>query len=131
MSVQVLVIYIFLEISPCPLSFQMYWNKAVRVCYVLVSQLCLTLWDPMDCSLPGSSVHGLLQARVLKLSSQWLRLCTPNAEGPGSNPGQETRSHMLQLSICRLEQRSRMPQLRVCMPDEDQRSCVATKTWHS
>ena len=31
-----------------------------------VSQLCLTLSDPMDCSLPGSSVHGLLQARVLE-----------------------------------------------------------------
>ena len=25
---------------------------------------------------------------------QWLRLCTPNAGGPGSIPGQETRSHM-------------------------------------
>ena len=29
-------------------------------------QLCLTLWDPMDCSPPGSSVHGILQARVLE-----------------------------------------------------------------
>ena len=28
---------------------------------------------------------------------QWLRLHTPNAEGPGSIPGQGTRSHMLQL----------------------------------
>ena len=27
---------------------------------------CLTLWDPMDCSLPGSSVHGILQARILE-----------------------------------------------------------------
>ena len=27
-------------------------------------QLCLTLCDPMDCSLPGSSVHGILQARI-------------------------------------------------------------------
>ena len=27
---------------------------------------CLTLNDPMDCSLPGSSVHGILQARVLE-----------------------------------------------------------------
>ena len=47
LSVQVLVIYIFLEISPCPLSFQMYWNKAVRVCYVLVLScvwLCGTPW---------------------------------------------------------------------------------------
>ena len=31
-----------------------------------VTQLCLTLCDPMDCSLPGSSVHGILQARVLE-----------------------------------------------------------------
>ena len=29
-------------------------------------QSCLTLSDPMDCSLPGSSVHGILQARVLE-----------------------------------------------------------------
>ena len=31
-----------------------------------VIQLCLTLCDPMDCSLPGSSVHGIFQARVLE-----------------------------------------------------------------
>ena len=33
---------------------------------VLVAQSCLTLCDPMDCSLPGSSVHGILQARILE-----------------------------------------------------------------
>ena len=31
-----------------------------------VAQSCLTLSDPMDCSLPGSSVHGIFQARVLE-----------------------------------------------------------------
>ena len=31
-----------------------------------VAQLCPTLCDPMDCSLPGSSIHGILQARVLE-----------------------------------------------------------------
>ena len=31
-----------------------------------VSQSCLTLRDPLDCSLPGSSVHGIFQARVLE-----------------------------------------------------------------
>ena len=31
-----------------------------------VAQSCLTLSDPMDCSLPGSSVHGICQARVLE-----------------------------------------------------------------
>ena len=33
---------------------------------VLVAQLCLTLWDPMDYSPSGSSVHGILQARILE-----------------------------------------------------------------
>ena len=31
-----------------------------------VTQSCLTLCDPMVCSLPGSSVHGIFQARVLE-----------------------------------------------------------------
>ena len=31
-----------------------------------VAQLCPTLIDPTDCSLPGSSVHGIFQARVLE-----------------------------------------------------------------
>ena len=31
-----------------------------------VTHSCLTLSDPMDCSLPGSSVHGIFQARVLE-----------------------------------------------------------------
>ena len=33
---------------------------------MLVAQSCLTLFDPMDCSLLGSSVHGILQARILE-----------------------------------------------------------------
>ena len=31
-----------------------------------VAQLCPTLGDPMDCNLQGSSVHGILQARILE-----------------------------------------------------------------
>ena len=31
-----------------------------------IAQLCLTLQDPVDCSLPGSSAHGVFQARVLE-----------------------------------------------------------------
>ena len=43
-----------------------------------VTQSCLTLRDPMDCSLPGSSVHRIFQARVLEwgaiaFSSMWAR----------------------------------------------------------
>ena len=49
-----------------------------------VAQSCLTLCDPRDCSTPGSSVHGISQARILEwvaisFSSSrffaWLRLC--------------------------------------------------------
>ena len=41
---------------------------------VLVTQSCQTLHDPMDCRLPGSSVHGILQARILE------RLPYPSSE---------------------------------------------------
>ena len=40
--------------------------KLISVLYVLVTQSCLTLRNPMDCSPPGSSVHGILQARILE-----------------------------------------------------------------
>ena len=42
-------------------------TKSFRVkVKVLVIKLCLTLRNPMDCSPPGSSVHGILQARILE-----------------------------------------------------------------
>ena len=34
------------------------------MCACLVAQSFLTLCDPMDCSPPGSSIHGILQARI-------------------------------------------------------------------
>ena len=40
-----------------------------------VAQSCPTLSDPMDCSLPGSSVHGIFQARVL----EWVATAFSNA----------------------------------------------------
>ena len=55
---------------------------------VLVVQLCPTLWDPMDCSPPGSSVHGLLQARTL----EWFAM--PSSRG-SSRPRDQTQvSHI-------------------------------------
>ena len=38
-------------------------------------QLCPTLFDPMDCSLPGFSIHGILQARTL----EWVAISFSNA----------------------------------------------------
>ena len=50
---------------------------------LLVAQSCLTLCDPMDCSLPGSSVHGILQARILEC----LSFPSPgNLASPGIEP---------------------------------------------
>ena len=40
-----------------------------------VAQSCLTLWDPMDCSPPGSSIHGILQARTL----EWVVISSSHA----------------------------------------------------
>ena len=47
----------------------------------------------------------LLSILGTSLVVQWLGLCAPNSGGLGSIPGQETRSHMVQLRVC-------MPQLR-------------------
>ena len=40
--------------------------RIFRKVKVLVAQSCLTLYDPMDCSPSGSSVHGILQALMLE-----------------------------------------------------------------
>ena len=56
------------------------------VCAVCsVAQSCLTLCDPMDCSPPGSSVHGMLQARIL----EWVAM--PSSRG-SSQPRDQTQS---------------------------------------
>ena len=46
------------------------WTEFILKVKMNVTQSCLTLWDPMDCSLPGSSVHGILQAGIL----QWVAI---------------------------------------------------------
>ena len=42
------------------------WPGLPLVRLALVAQLCPTLCNPTDCSLPGSSVHGISQARILE-----------------------------------------------------------------
>ena len=56
-----------------------YWSESE------VAQSCPTLCDPMDCSLPGSSVHGIFQAIY------WSGLPFPSP-GDLPNPGIEPRS---------------------------------------
>ena len=49
-----------------PVLTQELWEDLPPGSEVLVIQLCLTLCIPMNCSLPGSSTHGILQARILE-----------------------------------------------------------------
>ena len=60
------------------------------MCVCLVAQSFLIPCEPMDCSLPGSSVHGILQARILK----WVSM--PSL-GDLPHPGIEPRSPALQV----------------------------------
>ena len=62
------------------------------VCYS-VARLCVTLHDPMDCSPPGSSVHGVLQARVL----EWVAMIH------FSRSGRYNRVHVLEVRQHRSE----------------------------
>ena len=56
---------------------------AALVVVVLVAQSCPTLYDPTDCSPPGSSVHGILQARIL----EWIAIPSPgDLPDPGIEP---------------------------------------------
>ena len=65
-------------------------NSACLFLKVLIAQSCLTLCDPMDCSPPGSSVHGILQARILA----WVAMHPPPGDLP--DPGIEPQSPALQ-----------------------------------
>ena len=56
---------------------------------VLIAQSCLTLCDPMDYSPPASSVHGILQVRIL----EWVAISSP---GDLPDPGIKPRSLALQ-----------------------------------
>ena len=54
-----------------------------------VAQLCVTLCDPMDCSLPGSSIRGIFHARVL----EWVDI---SFCGGSSRPGDQTQFSSVQ-----------------------------------
>ena len=69
---------IFWKLSPSQLHH--FWIFSPNPCCCLVAQSCLTLCDPMDCSRPGSSVYGIIPARILEgvaisssRGSSWLR----------------------------------------------------------
>ena len=88
-------------------------DKVVNLMCILclVTQSYLTLCDPMDCSLPGSSVHGISQARTLEwvaisfpgdLPDSWIKPESPALQVdslPANHPGSPTQSLRLSLNI--------------------------------
>ena len=58
-------------------------NSPSSLACVHTSRFSMTLCDPMDCSLPGSSVHGILQARILEWVAMPFSRDLPN---PGIEP---------------------------------------------
>ena len=63
----------------CPHPFPGHLNiLGRRACGAKSLQLCPTLCDPVHCSLPGSSVRGLLQARIL----EWAAMSSSRASSP-------------------------------------------------
>ena len=77
------IVYVFFIWTLQNLEYIIYLSHISKEKKVLVTQSCLTLCSPMDCSLPGSSVHGILQARVL----EWV--ASPFSRGP-SRPKDRT-----------------------------------------
>ena len=62
-----------------PLNICQLW-----ICHSEIAQLCPTLCNPMGCSLPGSSVRGIFQARVL----EWVSMSfSGDLPDPGIEPG--------------------------------------------
>ena len=48
------------------LDRRQYLKSLNQLCVYMCAQSCLTLCDPMDCSTPGSSVHGIFHTRILE-----------------------------------------------------------------
>ena len=69
------------EIKRCLLFGRKAITKLLIV-VVLVTQSCSTLFDPMDCSLPGSFVHRIFQARIL----EWVAISSSRGSSQTQGP---------------------------------------------
>ena len=77
-----------------------------------VTQSCPTLSDPMDCSLPGSSVHGIFQARVLEWGAVafsnysfirqqiWWRSKMIYKDNRNSEAGNQSQKYIIKVKLC-------------------------------
>ena len=64
-----------------------HFHSALTILYSEIAQSCMTLCDPMVCSLPGSSLHRILQARVL----EWIAISFSRGSSRSRDPTQVSR----------------------------------------
>ena len=93
-------LFIPLTVSFVEQKFLIQWKVKV-----LVAQSCPTLCDPMDCSPPGSSVHGIFQARIL----EWVPLRSPCKMNMYSLKDHNTMNNHISRLRKRIYQHSRSP----------------------
>ena len=83
--------------------------------------MCLTLCDPVDCSPPGSSVHGISQSRILAAAAAKSLQSCPTLRGPidGSPPGSSVpgilQARILQWVAIPFSRRSSQPNNQACI----------------
>ena len=83
-----------------PLDLNLKSNLDLLVILVLAAQLCPTVCEPMDCSSPDSSVHGILQADIL----EWVAIAF--SRGPFRPRDQIWVSWIGRQTVCHLSQAS-------------------------
>ena len=91
LTIKCLMAETMLDVHPTPFSFlprhtdRLHFpaflvvrRTPVTVCMLSCFSSVWLLWDPMDCSLPGSSVHGILQTRIL----EWVAISSSRGSSP-------------------------------------------------
>ena len=87
----------------------------------LVAQSCLTLCNPTDCSPPGSSVHGILQARML----EWVAM--PSSRG-SSQPRDRTQISCIVGRFFTIQTTKEVPKH---APEQNLKYTILVMPWHS
>ena len=85
------MIHFNISFIPCTCALFDFFTESYKICLIpslcvclCVLWSCLTLCNPMDCSPPGSSVHGILQARILEWAA--IPFSRGNLPTQGLNP---------------------------------------------
>ena len=104
-------------------TLSLHCKGSIPPCEVKVAQSCLTLCDPMDCTLPGSSVHGILQAIIL----EWVAV---HFSRISSEPRDQTQVSRIQADSFPSESPGKPPHTTWCGQKKNQKNkFISLKFW--